>query len=328
MDRRRFLLTCLAGALAVPLGAEAQQAKIYRVGQLLQTSPPLPGGNLCGLACAKLRELGYSEGRNLIVERRWAGGRNELFPSLAAELVALKPDVIVADSTPAALAAKRATTSIPIVMVNVSDPVGNGIVASLARPGGNVTGFTDFGMDLAVKDVDLMHNLVPKASRIAVLMSENPVHPLQLKLIQDAARRVPLTVLPTMVKTEADLEEAFASMVRQGSGAIIWLGGAPISTPSQVSKCIELAAKTKLPMLFPGKSWPERGGLISYAPTSKESWEGVAIYIAKILKGAKPADLPVEQPTSFELVINLKTAKALGLTIPPSLLARADQVIE
>src|SRR5262249_45229431 len=259
INRRIFLGTVGAALLATPLAAEAQQTKIYRVGFLSQSSPPPPGSRP-GIFTRAMHDLGYIEGRNLMLESRWAQGQNARFPSLAAELVALKPEVIVADSTPAAIAAKRATTVIPIVMVNVSDPVGTGIVASLANPGGNVTGTTDFGMAMAVKDVELMHELVPKATRIAVLMSDNPVHPLQLKLVQDAAKSIGLTALPTMVKTEADLDTAFTSMVRQNAGAVMWLGGAPISTASQTDQLVQFAAKARLPVLYPSRAAVDRRG--------------------------------------------------------------------
>ena len=327
LGRRRFMTALAGGLLAAPLAAEAQQTgRIYRVGFLAQGSPP-PKLRL-GVFSKAMDDLGYIEGRNLILERRWSEGQNSRFPNLAAELVALKPEVIVADSTPGAIAAKRATTVIPIVMVNVSDPVGTGIVASLAKPEGNVTGTTDFGMAMAVKDVELLHDLVPKAARIAVLMSDNPVHPLQLKLVQDAAKSIGLTALPTMVKTEADLQTGFASIGRQKAGAAMWLGGAPFSSPSQRKPLIEFVAKAKIPTLYPSRAWVEEGGLMSYAPTYEETWGKAAIFVDKILRGAKPVDLPIEQPTKFELVINLKTAKALNLTIPPSLLARADEVIQ
>jgi putative ABC transport system substrate-binding protein len=222
----------------------------------------------------------------------------------------------------------HATETIPVVMVNVSDPVGSGLVASLARPGGNVTGGTDFGTELAVKAVDLVHAAVPKATRIAVLMSDNPVHPSQLKEIQDAAKRIGLTVLPTMARSSEDFEEAFTSMAKRSAGAFILLGGAPFSVERHRDKLLELAAKTKLPAVYPERWFVEGGGLFSYGPSSWYKWRLTATYVGKILKGAKPVDLPVQQPTEFELVINLKTAKALGLTIPPSLLLRADQVIE
>ena len=275
-----------------------------------------------------LQDLDYIEGQNLVLDRRWAEGRNERFPSLAADLVALKPDVIVADSTPAAIAAKHATAAIPIVMVNVADPVGSGLVASLVRPGGNVTGTTDFGIELAVKSVELIHTATPKATRLAVLLSDNPVHPTQLKEIQAAAKRRGLTVLPTMVKSSEEFEKAFASMAKQHAGAVIQLGGAPFSTPQQRDKIIELAAKTKLPMMYPTRWWPEAGGLMGYGPSFAFRWRRTATYVDKILKGAKPADLPVEEPTEFHFAINLKTAKVLGLTIPQSLLQRADEVIQ
>jgi putative ABC transport system substrate-binding protein len=326
MDRRTFLAGTGAVLLAAPLAVEAQQAKVYRVGFLSQGSPPPPGSKP-GDFRRTLHDLGYIEGRNLVLEFRWAEGQNARFPSLAAELVALKPEVIVADSTPGAIAAKGATTMIPIVMVNVSDPVGTGILASLAKPGGNVTGTTDFGMAMAVKQVELMHELVPKATRIAVLMSDNPVHPLQLKLVQDAAKSRGLTALPTMVKTEADLDTAFASMVRQKAGAAMWLGGAPFSTRSQIDQLVEFAAKAKVPTMYPSRGYVDKGGLMSYAPTNEEKYGKAAVLVDKILKGAKPADLPVEQPTKFEMVINLKTAKALGLTVPPSLLQQATEII-
>jgi len=327
---RRAFVAAAGGLVVLPLGllvAEAQETRIYRVGVLTQDSPPAPGSKP-GVLRMALQRLGYIEGRNIVFQIRGAEGENARFPTLAAELVALKPDVIVADSTPAAVAAKHATTAIPVVIVNVSDPVGTGLVASLAHPGGNVTGGTDFGTELAVRSVGLLHDLVPKLSRIAVLMSDNPVHPLQLKAIEDASRNIRLTVLPIMVRTEADFEEAYASMVRQKAGALIWLGGSPVSTPAQRAKIIDLSAKAKLPTLWPTRRDVEAGGLMSNAANYERKWETVAMYIDKILKGAKPADLPIEQPTKFELVINLKTAKALGLTIPQSLLLRADEVVQ
>ena len=327
MDRRTFIFGVAGGLVALPLAAEAQQTKLYRVGYLTQGLPPPPGRKpVPGGFRATLRDLGYIEGQNLVLEARGADGRNERLPALAVELVALKPDVILADSTPAALAAKRATATIPIVMVNVSDPVGVGLVASLARPGGNITGVTDFGIEMAVKQVDLLRALVPGATRVAVLMSDNPVHLLQLREIEEAAKRVGLTTLPTNVRSSEGLEEAFASMARQKAGALVWLGGAPISGPQQVAKLIDLAAKARLPALYGDRLSVEAGGLLGYGPSPVAMWRTAAIYVAKVLKGAKPADLPVQQPTEFELVINLKTAKALGLTIPQSLLLRAEVI--
>jgi putative ABC transport system substrate-binding protein len=265
--RRRHVVAGLLLTLVAPLAAKAQQAKVYRVGLLMQGSPPPPGSKP-GLLLVALRDLGYIEGQNLVVDRRWAEGKNERFPGLAVELVALKPDVIVAASTPGALAAMHATETIPVVMVNVSDPVGSGLVASLARPGGNVTGGTDFGTELAVKAVDLVHAAVPKTTRIAVLMSDNPVHPSQLKEIQDAAKRIGLTILPTMARSSEDFDEAFTSMARRNAGAFILLGGAPFSAERQRDKLLELAAKTKLPAVYPERWFVEGGGLLSYGPSS------------------------------------------------------------
>jgi len=319
------LVLALTCTLVAP-AADAQQGKVYRVGLLLQASPPPPGPP--GLFTTALRDLGYVDGQNVVIQRRWAGGQNERFPALAGELVALKLDVIVADSTPAAIAAARATSTIPIVMINVSDPVGSGLVDSLAHPGRNVTGSTDFGIELAAKVVDLLHAAVPKATRFAVLMSDNPVHPSQLKEIQAAAKSIGLTVLPTMAKSADDFEVAFASMAEKKAGAFILLGGAPFSTEEQMARGVTLAAKTKLPAIYPGSFYTRVGGLMSYGPSNSSRWRLTASYVDKILKGAKPNDLPVQQPTQFELIINLKTAKALGLTIPQTLLLRADKVIE
>jgi putative ABC transport system substrate-binding protein len=327
MDRRTFIVSVAGGLLVVPLAGEAEQTKVYRVGVLLQDSPPLPGSKPGGLRMG-LRDLGYIEGQTLVLEFRGAEGKNERFPRLAAELVALKPDAIVVETTPGAIAAVNATATVPIVIVNVSDPVGSRLVASLARPGGNVTGVTDFGTELAVKAVDLLHTVVPGATRIAVLMSDNPVHPSQLREIQDAANRISLTILPTKVTSTEGFEEAFASMAKQKAGALILLGGAPFSTEAQRDKLVDLAATTRLPALYPSRVYVEAGGLLGYGPNFPHMFRLAATYVDKILKGAKPADLPVQQPTEFELVINLKTAKALGLTIPSSLLLRADDVIQ
>jgi putative ABC transport system substrate-binding protein len=328
VDRRAFIGTLAGGFLAAPLAAEAQQATVYRVGMLRQDSPPAPGSQPLILTRA-LRDLGYIEGRNIVFYQRWAHGKNERFPSLAAELVALRPDAIVAETTLGTIAAMRATATIPIVMVNVTDPVGSGLVASIARPGGNVTGVSLLATEAGVKGVELLHAVVPKATRMAVLMSENPAHPLSLKAIQDAARLIGLTVLSTVVRSPEELEGAFASITKKNAGALMVLGGAPLgSTPEQREKLVELAAKTQLPTIYTHRMFVSRGGLLSYGPNSVESWTLVATFIDKILRGAKPGDIPVQQPKEFDLAINLKTAKALGLTIPPSLLQRADQVIE
>jgi ABC-type uncharacterized transport system substrate-binding protein len=324
--RRIGLAVVLALSLVLaPIAGEPQQAKVYRVGVLNQGSPPAPGSQP-GTFWRTLRDLGYVEGANIVIDRRWAEGKNERYSSLATELVALKPDVIVADTTTAVMAAKRATTTIPIVMVLASDPVGSGFVENLAHPGGNITGVTSLDTDMSVKGVELLHAVVPKAKRMAVLMSDNPVHPSQLRAIQDAARGFGLTVLPTMVRSSEDFEEAFRSMAKQKAGALNVLGGPPFTTAAQRGRIVELAAKTKLPALYRSGNWVNEGGLLSYGASNLKNWSLAATYVDRILKGAKPADLPVQQPTQFELFINMKTAKALGLTIPQSVLLRADQV--
>jgi putative tryptophan/tyrosine transport system substrate-binding protein len=215
-----------------PISGEAQQVKVYRVGVLNQGAPPAPGsqpGPFMRAFMTPLRDVGYIEGRNIVFDRRWAEGKNERYSDLAIELVALKPDVIVADTTPAVIAAKRATATIPIVMVTPSDPVGSGLVETLARPGGNVTGVASLETEMIVKGVELLHAVVPKAKRMAVLMSDNPIHPPQLKRIQDAAKDFGLTVLPTTVRSFEDFEEAFRSMAKQKAEALIVLGGPPFN---------------------------------------------------------------------------------------------------
>jgi ABC-type uncharacterized transport system substrate-binding protein len=326
MNRRAFLGTLADGLLAVPLAAEAQEPKVYRVGVLLQGSPPPPGSKP-GPLRRVLQELGYIVGRNLVLEVRWAEGKNQRFPDLAVELVALKPDVIIADSTPAAIAAARSTTTVPIVMMNVSDPVGSGLIASLAHPGGNVTGAIDFSNEVITKQLELLHTAAPRATRIAVLMLDNPVHPAQLGAAQNVAKSMGVTVVPTKIRSSEDFQPAFVSMTKKAE-ALLLLGGAPFSTDAQVDRIVELAMKAKMPAVYPSHLFVDRGGLLSYGTSSLYRGKQMAAYVDKILKGSKPADLPVQQPTEFELVINLKTAKALGLTIPPSLLQRADQVIE
>jgi len=324
MDRRTFITIVGGSILAAPFAVDAQQVKLYRVGVLFQGSPPTQPLAFTGT----LRNAGYIEGQNIVFYWRWAEGKNERFSSLATELVALKPDVIVADTTPGTLAAKRATATIPIVMMGPADPVGSGLVASLARPGGNVTGVSSLENELHGKGVELLHTVVPTATRMAVLMSDNPVHPSQLNVIEGAARNFGLTVLPTVVRSSEEFEEAFRSMAKQKAGALIVLGGTTVSPPAQRDKLVELAAKTKLPAKYPTRWWVDAGGLLSYGVNSAKNWSIAATYVDKILKGAKPTDLPVQQPREFELVINLKTAKALGLTIPQTVLVQSTQVIQ
>ena len=330
MLRKALLALCLVlcvCSMIVPDAAQAQKpATVYRIGWLSPDAADPFALNLLDTFEEELRDLGYVEGKNFVIDIRHAEGKNELLPGLAAELVALKPDVIVAQTTVGTVAVKRATATIPIVMVRVSDPVGSGFIASFAHPGGNITGVTDFGLDVSAKYVELLHLIVPKATRVAVLMSENPVTPFQLKFIQDAATSVRTTVLPLMDRSDEELEQAFATMAKGGAGGLIVLGGSPLR--EQRDKIIEHAAKMRLPAIYPARHWIERGGLFSYGADTRIWFKLAAHYVDKILKGAKPGDLPVEQPTKVELVINLKTAKALGITIPQSLLVRADDVIK
>jgi len=263
MDRRTFL-RIVAGSFVTttPLAVKAEQpGKIYRVGWLGPGSATTTG-IATGIFKKELHDLGYTEGQNVIFDVRYADGKIERLPSLAAELVALKPDAIVAVTTPATRAAKEATSTIPIIMTFVSDPDGSGFITSLAHPGGNVTGVADLGIDVAAKTIELVRTVVPKATRIAILMNDNPSHPSQLKEIQDAAMRIGLTVLPTMARSPEDLEQAFASLARENAGALIVLGGAPHT--AQREKIAELALKSVVPTIFITRPYVEAGGLLSY----------------------------------------------------------------
>jgi putative ABC transport system substrate-binding protein len=276
-----------------------------------------------------LRDLGYVEGRNIVVHRRYAESKPERLPGLAAELVRLKVDVIVATTNPTIAAAKRATTSIPIVMVIASDPVGTGFVASLARPGGNVTGVTlDTGPELNAKRVELLNAIIPRASRVAVLW--NPSFPGAVEswnAAENAARRLGIPVRSVEIRGLDDFEAAFATMVRERAEGVVLVSSGPVAFTRR-RHIVGLAAQARLPAAHGLREWVDDGGLMSYGPSLIDLWRRSATFVDKILRGAKPGDLPVEQPTKFELVINLKAAKALGLTVPQSLLLRADQVIE
>ena len=321
-----FLLVAL-GVLAAPAAAAAQQTpKTPRIGVLGGVSPeasPAPYALPQGL-----RELGYVEGQNIALEWRWARGRAERFPELAAELVALKVDVIVAGNSAAISAAKNATGTIPIIMVLATDPVGEGFVTGFARPGGNITGLTiNAGPEIFGKHLELLKEAVPKASRVAVLWNpNNPTHHLALRETERAARalRVKLQILEA--RKPDDFDSAFSAMTRERAGALLVLPEALFVLHR--TRIADLAARSRLPAVYGLREHAEVGGLMSYGASLPGQWRRAATYVDKILKGAKPADLPVEQPTRFELVINLKTAKALGLTIPPSVLIRADQVIQ
>ena len=314
------------GGLAVPAVAEAQQTRqIPRIGVLGGQSPEISPPILT--LREGLRELGYVEGQNIAIEWRWAGGRNERFSDLAAELVKLKVDIIVAPTTPGALAAQRATRTIPIVMGFVSDPVALGLVANLARPGGNITGLGVPTPEIAGKRLQLLREVVPAVTRIAILNDPNqPGISAELKGTEAAALALGVQLQVWEARSSGDLDRAFTAIVRERAAGIL----IPPSTTlfAYRAHIAELAAKHRLPTSAWARELTEAGCLISYGANQPDVARRVAYFVDKILKGAKPSDLPVEQPTKFELVINLRTAKALGLTIPQSLLLRADQLIE
>jgi putative ABC transport system substrate-binding protein len=327
MDRRGFISGVALGFLAAPLAAEAQQAgKVSRVGYL-ESGVAGPGDTFLEAFRQGLADLGWVEGRNMAIELRAAEGKYDRLPDLAAELVRLNVDVIFASSTPGAVAAKRATTTIPIVIGRVADPVGSGLVASLARPGGNITGWTHQGLELRVKYLDLLKEAVPGATRIGVLWNPaNPIHRPSLKSMEAAAQALTVDLHPIGVRRSEEIEGAFSVLARQRVQALtVFQDGMFLARGPQI---IALAAMNRLPTMYGTTELVRAGGLMGYGVDLLDMYRRGAYFVDRILKGAKPADLPVEQPTKFELVINLKTAKALGLTIPPSLLARADEIIQ
>ncbi|HSE47044.1 MAG TPA: ABC transporter substrate-binding protein [Gemmatimonadales bacterium] len=329
MDRRTFLGTLAGGLLAGSVGARAQQAvKPPRIGYLhpnLAASPHLTEAFRQGL-----HDLGYVDGRNVVIEYRDAEGTFERLPALAAELVALKVDVIVASGTLAALAAKHATSDIPIVFPTVGDPVTDGLVISLARPGGNVTGLSNLTPELVGKCLEVLRQAIPAVSQVAILWQPNGFVARTRRDVRKGAELAGRALVMRLQFVEArapeDFERAFSDMTRARAGAVIVVTTAMFL--QQRRRLVELAAKSRLPAVYGSRESVDAGGLMSYGPNFADSFRRSATYVDKILKGAKPGDLPVEQPTKYELVINLKTAKALDLTIPPALVQRADQVIE
>jgi putative tryptophan/tyrosine transport system substrate-binding protein len=323
--RRREFIAALGSAAAWPLTAHAQQQtdKVWRVGYLSAASAT----NNVAVAVLddfrlKLNELGYVEGRNLDLYVRRAN--DDRLPGLARELVSLAPNVIVGAANIATLALQRATSSIPIVMTaSSSDPIGSGLVKSLAKPGGNITGVSNQGVDLTAKTLELLHVAVPNAKRIAVLMSANPGHESIVKEAYLAAGALGITIIPVTARTLDDLGNAFAKMHSESCDALFVAADARINR-----RIVELANEWRLPAIYQFGDFVDMGGWLSYGPDFHDSWRKAAVYVDRILKGANPADLPVEQPTKFELEINLKTSKLLGLTIPDSILARSDKVIE
>lgn len=328
LGRRTFIGRVVGGILAAPLGAGAQQTgKVYRIGYL---STPTRESVEHGLDTflRKLRELGWVDGQNLVIEYRWADGNVERLPALAADLVRRKVDLIVAPAGSAALAAKTATSSIPIVMIFPSDPVETGLVASLSRPGGNITGTTfTAGPEIFGKQLQILKETVPHASRAAIL--SNPIDPsfaLQVRDLETTARSLRIHLQHVEARGPEDFGSAFAAMAREEADALVVTGSSTFL--AHRTRLAELAIKGRLPTMLSFRESVEAGGLMAYAVNMAEFIGRATVYVDKILKGAKPADLPVEQPTKFELIINLKTAKTLGLTIPQTLLLRADEVIQ
>jgi putative ABC transport system substrate-binding protein len=325
MDRRTFIGAIAGGFVVARSVADAQPAaKVYRIGVL-----SLVGAEAVvfsrGVFTERLSDVGYVEGRNIVFERRYADGRLERLPDLAAELVRLRVDVIVAPTNLDIAAARRATATIPIVMVTAVDPVGAGFIANLARPGGNVTGVTvDASPEIYAKNLGLLTEIVPKLSRVGVLRQIETGS--GFAEIEAAARKLNVTLYVVDFRRRDDIEGAFAAMTANQVGAVILMGGALTYLNRQV--IADLALKHHLPAMHLLKEYAQAGLVMTNGPNLLDLWRRVADYVAKILGGAKPADLPVEQPAKFELVINLKTAKALGLTIPKSVLLRADEVIQ
>lgn len=327
LDRRTFISTVTLGLLAAPLAAVAQPArKVVRIGFLSPASSSDP--RMLGLLDAfrqGLVELGYVEGRTFTIEPRWAEGKYERLPRLAAELVALKVDVILTVAVPAIRAAKEATKTIPIVMASVVDPVATGLVAGLARPGGNITGLSNMAPDVTGKQLEMLKQIVPKASVVAVLWNpDNPGNAPQFRAAEAAGRTLGIRLQSLEARTPDDLAPAFAAMAKQRADVLLVF--ADVMLNEQRTRIAGLAAAGRLPAMY-GQEGPA-GGLVTYSANTPDLFRRSATYVDRIVKGAKPSDLPIEQATRFDLVINLKTARALGLTIPQSLLQRADQVLE
>jgi putative ABC transport system substrate-binding protein len=313
--------------LAVAVLAEAQQpTKVSRIGFLATVSPSTISDRVEAFRQG-LRELGYVEGKNIVIEWRYAEGKADRLPSLAAELVRLKVDLIVSVAPLPTRSAKAATSTIPIVMAQDTDPVGNGFVASLARPGGNITGLSTLSPELSGKRLELLKEIVPRLSRVAVIgNSTNPGNTQSLREVELAAAAFGVQLQPLDVLDPRDIETAFRTATKGHADSVLALGGAVLF--SQRKQLIDLAVKSRLPTIYARPEFVEDGGLMTYGPSLSDLHRRAATYVDKILKGAKPAELPVEQPKKFELIINLKAAKQIGLTIPPNVLVRADKVIK
>jgi len=327
MDRRRFLLTSLAGVLAEPLAAEAQHvgSRGRRVGVLLVLLSP--EGKEAQAFRDGLRDAGYVEGRDVVIEWRSAHGDYARLPQLAADLVGRRVDVIVADTTPATRAAQRATSTIPIVMAIVADPVGDGVVSSLSQPGGNVTGLSIMLAELSTKRLQLLKEAMPSLTRVVALWNPpTPYHKKAVENLKAVAPSLAIELSIVSVQTPEEIVPAFEAVDRARAQALYVIDSPPFFTHR--ATLLRLATKARLAVVSGERPYADEGGLMSYGPSYEDQMRRSAEYVDKILKGAKPSGMPIAQPTKFTLVINLKTAKALGLTIPPSLLARADQIIE
>ena len=323
----RLVVTLALVILTASLASDAQPpGKSRRVGILTAVTAPTMEP-LHELLRQELRERGYVEGQHIVLESRSAEGQYERLPALAAQLVALPVAVLVTWGTPAAVAAKQVTSTVPIIFLAVGDPVGSGIVASLAQPGGNVTGVSNLTAELSAKQLELLKEIVPGLRQVAVLLNpRNPVSALQLRWTELAAQALGVQLQVVKVHAPSEFEAAFLSMTRERAGALTVL--ADTMFLSQRGQIADLAVKHRLPAMFNWREYAAAGGLIAYGPRLADQWQRAAYYVDRILKGTKPADLPVEQPTKFELAISLKTAQALGITMPPSLLVLADEVIQ
>jgi putative ABC transport system substrate-binding protein len=324
--KRRELMLLLAGAMTAARTLRAQQKATPVIGYLNARSPDPSAQSLTAFRQG-LGETGYVEGQNVAIEYRWAEGRYDRLPALAADLVDRRVDVITTTGGPSVRAAKSATSAIPIVFRSGADPVELGLVASLARPGGNLTGVSFISIELMPKRLELLSELVPHAGLIALLVNPNsPISQRIIENMQEAASAKGLQLDILMASTESEIDAAFETLVQQHTGALV-VGGDTFFA-NRLDQIVALAAHHAVPAIYELREAVAAGGLISYGPSRSGSWHQVGTYVGKILKGAKPADLPVQQPTTFELVVNLKTAQTLGLTLPPSILARADEVIE
>ena len=328
VPRRAFIASIAGGLLARPLAVGAQPApKVPRVGLLLLFGTPGQPNSLVEAFRGGLRDLGYVEGQTVLIDYRWAEGQEQRLADDAADLARLKVAVIVTPGTPATMAARAATRTIPVVMTNVGDPVGSGIVASLARPGGNVTGLSLLDAELDGKRIELLKEAVPHLSRLAILWSANdPGMTLAFGRVEAAAKALGFALQNLAVREPAEFPRAFET-ARAGHAEALFVTAQPFTNQHR-AQILDLVAKHRLPAIYTLRSFVDAGGLMSYGPSQADQYRRAASYVDRILKGAQPADLPVEQPTKFELAINLKTARALGLTIPMGLLQRADQVIE